>query len=161
MEYNSSINGIIYILLNYKMYGEDSSDKDIYFHWCQARTSSFLQLFATGTHTTCVQQIKGHCIRSPPDSCSVCGKTLDFQWYLPNRQLVPFVKPSGRRPTLRGTTLTNTQAVIANPPFYLLCRLLHRESSLLPLQAKLVCEVPKPKWKRRRVMHFACKVIII
>jgi hypothetical protein len=34
----------------------------------------------------------------------------------------------------------NTQAVIANPPFYLLCRLLHRESSLLPVQVKQVCE---------------------
>jgi hypothetical protein len=34
----------------------------------------------------------------------------------------------------------NTQAVNGNPPFYLLCRLLHRESSLIPLQVKLVCE---------------------
>ncbi|XP_052066115.1 uncharacterized protein LOC127705806 [Mytilus californianus] len=34
----------------------------------------------------------------------------------------------------------NTQAVIGNPPFYRLCRLLHRETLFLPLQIKLVSE---------------------
>jgi hypothetical protein len=52
----------------------------------------------------------------------------------------------------------NTQAVIGNPPFYLLCRLLHRESSLLPLQVKLVCEGKLKRYQRKQSRYIQCRI---
>jgi hypothetical protein len=52
----------------------------------------------------------------------------------------------------------NTQAVIGNPPFYLLCRLLHRESSLLPLQVILVCEGKHNRYQRKRSRYIQGRI---
>ena len=52
----------------------------------------------------------------------------------------------------------NTQAVIGNPPFYLLCRLLHRESLLLPLQVKLVCEGKLKRYQRKQSSYIQGRI---
>ena len=52
----------------------------------------------------------------------------------------------------------NTQAVIGNPPFYLLCRLLHRETSLLPLQLKLVSEGKLKRYQRLRTRYIQGRI---
>jgi len=52
----------------------------------------------------------------------------------------------------------NTQAVIGNPPFYLLCRLVHRESSLLPLQVKLVYEGKLKRYQRKRSRYIQGRI---
>ena len=55
----------------------------------------------------------------------------------------------------------NTQAVIGNLSFYLLCRLLHRESSLLPLQVKLVCEGKLKRNQRKRSRYIQGRIFCL
>ena len=58
----------------------------------------------------------------------------------------------------------NTQAVIGNPPFYLLCglcRLLHRESLLLPLQVKLVCKGKLKRYQRKRSRYIQGRIFFL
>ena len=52
----------------------------------------------------------------------------------------------------------NTPAVFGNSPIYLLCRLLHRESSLLPLQVILVCEGKHNRYQRKRSRYIQGRI---
>lgn len=47
----------------------------------------------------------------------------------------------------------NTQAVIGNPPFYFLHKLLHRGTPMLPLQIKLVSEGKLKRYQRKRTRY--------